>query len=77
MRVVDSGMAILGGREIAGNVAEAAGPDAPVLRIDGTCVLGGLEVKRKARKSLKRGKGFNVSIESGPRIRIRQTDGDQ
>jgi hypothetical protein len=76
MRVVDNGIAILGGREIAGNAAEAASADAPVLRIDGTCVLGGIEVKRKARKSLKRGKGFNISLESSPRptIRIRPND---
>jgi hypothetical protein len=50
MRVVDNGIAILGGREVAGNVAESASPDAPVLRIEGVCVLGGIEVKRKARK---------------------------
>ncbi len=50
MRVVDNGVAILGGREIAGNPDEAAHPDAPVLRIEGACVLGGIEVKRKPRK---------------------------
>jgi hypothetical protein len=74
MRIVDGGgVAILGGRDIAGASAESAGPDAPVLRIEGTCVLGGIDVKRKARKGLKRGKGINVSIESDPfpAIRIR------
>jgi hypothetical protein len=79
MRVVDNGIAILGGREIAGNVAEAAGHDAPVLRLEGTCVLGGIEVKRKARKTVKRGKrGFNVSLEVNPMptIRIRPNDGN-
>lgn len=50
MRVVDNGIAILGGRDITGNVAEAASPDSPVLRIEGACVLGGIDVKRKARK---------------------------
>ena len=77
MRVVDNGTAILGGREIAGNVAESAGPDAPVLRIDGTCVMGGLEVKRKQRKTKGWGRGFNVSIESNPlpMIRFRPNDG--
>ena len=53
MRVVDNGIAILGGREIAGDSGEASSPDAPVLRIEGTCVLGGVEVKRKARKAPK------------------------
>ena len=79
MRVIDSGVAILGGREIAGNVAESAGPDAPVLRIAGTCVLGGIEVKRKQRKSLRRGKGFNISLEGSrpPVIRIRPNDSDR
>lgn len=51
MRVVDGGgVAILGGRDIAGTSVESSGPDAPVLRIEGTCVLGGIDVKRKARK---------------------------
>jgi Domain of unknown function (DUF1707)/Cell wall-active antibiotics response 4TMS YvqF len=51
MRVVDGGgVAILGGREIAGTSVESSGTDAPVLRIEGTCVLGGINVKRKARK---------------------------
>ncbi len=80
MRVVDNGTAILGGREIAGNVAEAASPDAPVLRIEGACILGGLEVERKARKLPKalRGKGVNVSLEGGPipAIRIKPADQD-
>ena len=53
MRVVDNGIAILGGRDIAGNADESARPDAPVLRIEGTCVLGGVEVKRRSRKSFK------------------------
>lgn len=55
MRVIDNGIAILGGREIAG--AEGpAGADAPVLRIEGICVLGGMEVRRKSRKGQKAGK---------------------
>jgi hypothetical protein len=49
MRVIDTGSAVLGGREIAGDTAESAAPDAPVLRITGTCVCGGVEVKRKPR----------------------------
>ena len=79
MRVVDNGIAILGGREVTGNPAEASGPDAPVLRVEGACVLGGMDVKRKQRKlpkALKRGKGINISLESGsiPAIRIRPAD---
>ena len=82
MLVVDNGTAILGGREIAGNVAETAGPDSPVLRIEGACVLGGVEVKRKARKvpkELRRGKGVNVSLEANPVpvLRIRPADKDE
>lgn len=80
MRVVDNGIAILGGREITGNPGEAASPDAPVLRVEGTCVLGGIEVKRKSRKpskGLKRGRGrVHLSIEPGafPAVRIRPAD---
>jgi Domain of unknown function (DUF1707)/Cell wall-active antibiotics response 4TMS YvqF len=50
MQVIDTGVAILGGREIDGGGDEAARPGAPVLRISGFCLLGGVEVKRKARK---------------------------
>jgi Domain of unknown function (DUF1707)/Cell wall-active antibiotics response 4TMS YvqF len=79
MRVVDNGGAIFGGREIDGNVAETADADSPVLRIEGNCVFGGVEVRRKARKPLRRGKGFNVSIDSSarPMIRIRPGDSDE
>ena len=82
MRVVDNGIAVLGGREIAGNVDESASPDAPVLRIEGACVLGGLEVKRKSRKSLKarqRGEGSSVSLASNsvPVARIKSADSDE
>jgi hypothetical protein len=51
MRVIDDGgMAILGGKDLAGASAESTGPDSPVLRVQGTCVLGGIDVKRKSRK---------------------------
>jgi hypothetical protein len=65
MRVIDSGgVAILGGKDIAGPGPESSGPDAPVLRIEGTCILGGIDVKRKARKR-NRDRGRAASIESG------------
>jgi hypothetical protein len=81
MRVVDNGTAILGGREITGDPAEALGPDSPLLRIEGICVLGGIEVKRKARKvpkALRRRKGVNVSVEANPVpvLRIKSADKD-
>ena len=50
MRVIDNGITILGGCEVAGDTAESAAPGAPVLRIEGVCVLAGIEVKREARK---------------------------
>jgi hypothetical protein len=56
MQVIDNGIAILGGREIAGDSDESVRPGAPVLRITGFCFLGGVEVKRKARKA-QRGTG--------------------
>jgi Domain of unknown function (DUF1707)/Cell wall-active antibiotics response 4TMS YvqF len=54
MRVIDNGFAVLGGREIAGDSAESADPNAPLLRIEGACVLGGMEVRRRPRKGSKR-----------------------
>jgi hypothetical protein len=62
MRVVDNGIAILGGREITGDSAESASPDAPVLRIEGACVLGGIEVRRKSRKRKGGGSGDGFTI---------------
>lgn len=49
MRVVDSGVAIFGGRDVSGDIAESAAPDAPVLRLHGACVFGGVSVKHKER----------------------------
>jgi hypothetical protein len=53
MRVIDTGTAIFGGREINGE-DEQAGPDSPVLRLTGACVFGGISVKRKARRGDRR-----------------------
>ncbi len=49
MRVVDSGLAIMGTRDIAADGAESERPDAPVLRLSGLSVLGSLDVQRKPR----------------------------
>ena len=54
MHVVDSGVAIFGGRDVSGESAESEAPDSPVLRLQGTCVLGGVSVKHKRRKSKRR-----------------------
>jgi hypothetical protein len=63
MRVVDEGgVAILGGRDIAGSSAESADQGAPVLRIQGNCVLGGIDVRRKARKGSAGSDGGDVTI---------------
>ena len=51
MRVVDSGIAIFGGRDISGETPESEGPDAPLLRIQGACVFGGISVRHKERKT--------------------------
>ena len=78
MRVVDNGIAILGGREITGEPRRGGQSRRPGARVEGACVLGGIEVKRKSRKpskALKRGKGVNVSIEGEtfPALRIRSS----
>jgi hypothetical protein len=62
MRVIDSGTAIFGGREISGDSAESGQAGAPVLHVTGACVFGGIEVKRKARKQGK-GKSGQLRIE--------------
>jgi hypothetical protein len=50
MRVVDSGIAVFGGRDVTGSSAESERPDSPVLRLEGACVFGGIDVKHKQRK---------------------------
>jgi uncharacterized protein DUF1707/cell wall-active antibiotic response 4TMS protein YvqF len=50
MHVIDTGWALLGGREIAPDSAESARPDAPVLRISGISILGLATVRRAHRK---------------------------
>jgi Domain of unknown function (DUF1707) len=65
MRVIDSGSAVLGGRDITGESDESAEPDAPLLRISGTCVLGGIEVNRKPRENGGGRRRPPIRIESG------------
>jgi len=50
MRVIDSGIAVFGGRDVSGESAESERPDSPVLRLQGACVFGGSAVKHKQRK---------------------------
>ncbi len=55
MHVTDSGSAVFGFREIdARGDIDSADPQAPVLRLTGACVFGGVDVKHKARKPRKR-----------------------
>jgi DUF1707 SHOCT-like domain len=56
MHVIDNGIALLGGREIPPDTEDSASPDAPVLRITGISILGGMTVRRKRRKNDKSGK---------------------
>jgi hypothetical protein len=50
MRVVDDGWALMGGRETPPDSPESLHPNAPVLRISGVSVLGGLSVRRRRRE---------------------------
>jgi DUF1707 SHOCT-like domain len=50
MRVLDSGAAVFGGRDVASETPESESPDSPVLRIQGACVFGGISVRHKQRK---------------------------
>jgi hypothetical protein len=63
MHVIDNGVAILGGREVSADSDESVRPGAPVLRLSGFCLLGGVEVKRKARKA-PRDRGSRRGIDS-------------
>jgi hypothetical protein len=54
MRVVDSGVAVFGGRDVSADADESGGPDSPVLRLEGVCVLGGVFVSHKERKTDRR-----------------------
>lgn len=76
MRVIDNGVAILGGREVAGDSPESLTAGAPVLRIEGTCVLGGVEVKRKGQKRDRRRRSLEGGFEALPTIRIRSSGND-
>jgi hypothetical protein len=48
--VIDSGAAVFGGRDIDSETAESMGSEAPLLRVTGACVFGGVSVKHKERK---------------------------
>jgi Domain of unknown function (DUF1707)/Cell wall-active antibiotics response 4TMS YvqF len=51
MRVIDSGIALFGGRDLGSGSPESADPRAPVLRLTGLTLFGGLSLKHKQRKS--------------------------
>jgi hypothetical protein len=51
MRVIDSGAAVFGGRDVDSETPESMRPDAPLLRVTGACVFGGIAVKHKERKN--------------------------
>jgi hypothetical protein len=53
MRVVDSGFALFGGRDVGSGGAESNDPNAPVLRLSGITLFGGLGAKHKQRKARK------------------------
>jgi hypothetical protein len=50
MRVIDSGVALFGGRDTGPGTEESGDPNAPVLRLTGLTLFGGLGVKHKRRK---------------------------
>jgi hypothetical protein len=51
LHVIDDGWAIVGGREVPPDTPESSRPDAPVLRLSGITILGGISVRRRARDS--------------------------
>jgi hypothetical protein len=51
VHVVDDGWALVGGREVPPDSTQSARRDAPVLRIKGVSILGGISVRRKPREA--------------------------
>jgi len=47
MRVIDSGTAVFGGRDVPADTDEPSPTDAPLLTLEGACVFGGLTVTRR------------------------------
>jgi len=54
MRVIDSGVAVFGGRDIDSETPESLDSGAPLLRVTGACVFGGVSIKHKERKNKSR-----------------------
>ena len=54
MRVIDSGVAVFGGRDIDSETPESLSAGAPLLRVTGACVFGGVSIKHKERKNKRR-----------------------
>jgi hypothetical protein len=50
VRVIDSGIALFGGRDTGSGSPESADPNAPVLRLTGLTMFGGLSLRHKQRK---------------------------
>jgi hypothetical protein len=50
VRVIDSGIALFGGRDTGSGSPESADPNAPVLRLTGLTLFGGLTLRHKQRK---------------------------
>ena len=51
MRVIDRGVAVFGARDSDPETAEADSPNAPVLRLTGLTLFGGVSLKHKRRKN--------------------------
>jgi len=49
MRVIDGAWAIMGGIEVPPDTEESKRPDAPVLRLSGVTIMGGVSVRRRPR----------------------------
>lgn len=49
MLVTDSGVAVFGGRDVPGDDDASGSSDAPLLRLHGACVFGGISVQRRPR----------------------------
>ncbi len=70
VRVECVGAAVMGGFSATSDAANLDDPQAPVLRISGFVLMGGVEIKRK-EPSKKKGRAFVQALEKAERMRPR------
>lgn len=74
VNLVVSGAGIMGG--FGGSSSAGSGPGAPVVRVVGVAIFGGVEVKRRPRKALRPGREPGAGAERAPLNRSERPESD-